>query len=83
MPATVFAEDIENSHIIIVNGVAKIYGMTGFRVGWVVAPRDLVRVMTNVTAQTTSACPGQPGGGGGRVERPAIRGRGDPAADPE
>ena len=28
--------------------------MTGFRVGWVVAPRDLVKVMTNVQAQTTS-----------------------------
>jgi aspartate aminotransferase len=46
--------DVENSHIIVVNGVAKLYGMTGFRVGWVVGPRDLVRVMTNVTAQTTS-----------------------------
>lgn len=44
----------EDSHLIIVNGVAKIYGMTGFRVGWVVAPRQLVRVMTNVTVQTTS-----------------------------
>jgi aspartate aminotransferase len=55
IPAFRFTDkDVENSHIIIVNGVAKIYGMTGFRVGWVVAPRDLVRVMTNVTAQTTS-----------------------------
>ncbi|HEY6071803.1 MAG TPA: aminotransferase class I/II-fold pyridoxal phosphate-dependent enzyme [Anaerolineales bacterium] len=48
------SRDIENSHVIVVNGVAKVYGMTGFRVGWVVAPRQLVRVMTNVTAQTTS-----------------------------
>lgn len=47
-------KDVEDSHIIVVNGVAKLYGMTGFRVGWVVAPRHLVRVMTNVTAQTTS-----------------------------
>jgi aspartate aminotransferase len=55
VPAFRFTKkDIENSHIIIVNGVAKIYGMTGFRVGWVVAPRELVRVMTNVTAQMTS-----------------------------
>jgi aspartate aminotransferase len=55
VPATRFTQkDIENSHIIIVNGVAKLYGMTGFRVGWVVGPRELVRVMTNVTAQTTS-----------------------------
>jgi len=48
------SKDIEDSHIIVVNGVAKVYGMTGFRVGWVVGPRELVRVMTNVTAQTTS-----------------------------
>ncbi len=55
VPATRFTQkDIEDSHIIIVNGVAKLYGMTGFRVGWVVGPRELVRVMTNVTAQTTS-----------------------------
>jgi aspartate aminotransferase len=55
VPATRFAPgDLEASHVIIVNGVAKIYGMTGFRVGWVVGPKDLVRVMTNVTAQTTS-----------------------------
>jgi aspartate aminotransferase len=54
-PAYQFTDrDIEDSHVLVVNGVAKIYGMTGFRVGWVVAPRDLVRVMTNVTAQTTS-----------------------------
>jgi aspartate aminotransferase len=47
-------KDIENSHVIVVNGVAKLYGMTGFRVGWVIAPRELVKVMTNVLAQTTS-----------------------------
>ena len=38
-PAWEFTQrDIEDSHIIVVNGVAKLYGMTGFRVGWVVAP---------------------------------------------
>ena len=54
-PAYHFTDrDVENSHIIVVNGVAKLYGMTGFRIGWVVAPRQLVSVMTNVLAQTTS-----------------------------
>ncbi len=54
-PATEFTKrDTEDSCLILVNGVAKLYGMTGFRVGWVVAPRELVRVMANVTAQTTS-----------------------------
>ncbi|MBI5825494.1 MAG: aminotransferase class I/II-fold pyridoxal phosphate-dependent enzyme [Chloroflexi bacterium] len=47
-------KDVDDSHIIVVNGVAKLYGMTGFRIGWVVAPRQLVKVMTNVLAQTTS-----------------------------
>jgi aspartate aminotransferase len=46
--------DIEDSYVLTVNGVAKIYGMTGFRVGWVVAPKALTRVMTNITVQTTS-----------------------------
>lgn len=54
-PAYSFTKkDVENSHVIVVNGVAKLYGMTGFRVGWVVAPCELVKVMTNVLAQTTS-----------------------------
>jgi len=55
VPAYQFTRnDVENTSIIVINGVAKLYGMTGFRVGWVIAPRELVRVMTNVTAQTTS-----------------------------
>ncbi|GAB4543017.1 MAG: pyridoxal phosphate-dependent aminotransferase [Anaerolineales bacterium] len=54
-PAYTFTKkEIESSHVIVVNGVAKLYGMTGFRIGWVVAPRQLVKVMTNVLAQTTS-----------------------------
>ena len=54
-PGTAFTRaDSESTKLIIVNGVAKLYGMTGFRVGWTIAPRELVRVMTNVQAQTTS-----------------------------
>jgi len=47
-------KDIENSRIIVVNGVAKIYGMTGFRVGWTIAPTKLVDLMINVQSQTTT-----------------------------
>jgi aspartate aminotransferase len=46
--------DAENTKVIVVNGVAKLYGMTGFRIGWVVAPRRMVEVMTNVQSQTTT-----------------------------
>lgn len=56
-PAYQFSDrDIENTRVIVINGVSKLYGMTGFRIGWVIANRNLVEVMTNVQAQTTS-CP--------------------------
>lgn len=55
LPACKYTQkDTENSKVIIVNGVAKLYGMTGFRVGWVIAPRKLVEIMTNVQSQTTT-----------------------------
>src|SRR3990172_2268377 len=47
-------KDVENTRVILVNGVSKIYGMTGFRIGWVIASRRMVAVMTNVQAQMTS-----------------------------
>lgn len=49
-------KDVENSRIIVVNGVSKLYGMTGFRIGWTISNRRLIEVMTNVQSQITS-CP--------------------------
>jgi aspartate aminotransferase len=55
VPAYKFTDrDIENSKIVAVNGVAKLYGMTGFRIGWVIAPKRLVEIMTNIQSQTTT-----------------------------
>lgn len=55
VPAYQFTnKDVEDSMVIVVNGVAKLYGMTGFRIGWTVANRRLVEVMTNVQSQITS-----------------------------
>lgn len=48
------SRDIETTRVIVVNGVAKLYGMTGFRIGWVVASKKLVNIMTNVQSQTTT-----------------------------
>jgi aspartate aminotransferase len=48
------AKDVETSRVISLNGVSKLYGLTGVRVGWVVAPRPIVEVMTNVQAQTAT-----------------------------
>jgi aspartate aminotransferase len=54
-PAYQFSsKDLENSKLIVVNGVSKLYGMTGFRIGWVVAPRKLIEVMINIQSQITS-----------------------------
>ena len=46
--------DQESSKLIVINGVAKTYGMTGFRIGWAVASREIIKVMANVQSQTTS-----------------------------
>ncbi len=55
LPAYQFTDkDVENSKVIVVNGVAKLYGMTGFRIGWVIAPKKLVEVMINIQSQTTT-----------------------------
>jgi aspartate aminotransferase len=51
-------KDTESTHIVVVNGVSKLYGMTGFRVGWTVASRELVSIMSNVQGQITSCTAG-------------------------
>src|SRR3954469_11762485 len=38
----------------VVNGVAKTYAMTGWRVGWVVGPADVVKAATNLQSHATS-----------------------------
>ncbi len=50
--------DVEATKVIIVNGVSKLYGMTGFRIGWVVASQEIVRVMANVQGQTITCLSG-------------------------
>ncbi len=40
--------------VILVNGISKLYGMTGFRIGWAVANKKLVAIMTNVQGQMTT-----------------------------
>jgi aspartate aminotransferase len=48
------SKDVENTRVVAVNGVAKLYGMTGFRIGWAIAPRKMVEVMINVQGQITT-----------------------------
>jgi len=39
---------------IILNGVAKTYAMTGWRVGWMVGPKDVIKAATNFQSHLTS-----------------------------
>jgi aspartate/methionine/tyrosine aminotransferase len=38
----------------VLNGVAKTYAMTGWRVGWMIGPSDLVKAATNLQSHSTS-----------------------------
>jgi aspartate/methionine/tyrosine aminotransferase len=39
---------------VVANGVAKTYAMTGWRVGWMIAPLDVVEAATNLQSHETS-----------------------------
>ncbi len=42
---------------LILNGVAKTYAMTGWRVGWVIAPSDVAKSLTSLQShQTSNVC---------------------------
>ena len=40
--------------VIVLNGVAKTYAMTGWRVGWMIGPADIVKAATNLQSHATS-----------------------------
>jgi aspartate/methionine/tyrosine aminotransferase len=41
-------------HCVIVNGVAKTYAMTGWRVGWMIGPSDIMKAAINFQSHSTS-----------------------------
>lgn len=40
--------------IIVMNGVAKTYAMTGWRVGWMIGPADVIKAASNFQSHLTS-----------------------------
>ncbi|MEU4833665.1 pyridoxal phosphate-dependent aminotransferase [Streptosporangium sp. NPDC023615] len=40
--------------VVILNGVAKTYAMTGWRVGWLIGPKDVVKAAANLQSHATS-----------------------------
>jgi aspartate aminotransferase len=48
---------------LVVNGVAKTYAMTGWRVGWLIGPTDAITAATNIQSTrppTWPTCPSAP-----------------------
>ncbi|SEF09108.1 pyridoxal phosphate-dependent aminotransferase [Jiangella alba] len=39
---------------VVVNGVAKTYAMTGWRVGWMIGPKDVIKAAGNLQSHATS-----------------------------
>lgn len=48
-----FGKDVQDL-TIIVSGVSKAYAMTGWRIGWTLAPVDVTKAMSNLQSQETS-----------------------------
>jgi aspartate aminotransferase len=50
-----FARNVgESSRLVVVQGVSKMYAMTGFRIGWALGNREVVEAMTNIQSHQTS-----------------------------
>lgn len=50
-----FAKDLgDSSKLVVVQGVSKMYAMTGFRIGWAIANREVCEAMTNLQSHQTS-----------------------------
>jgi aspartate aminotransferase len=52
---------LDNSKVVVINCVSKMYAMTGFRIGWAVGNKQVIRAMANIQSQETSgpAAPSQ------------------------
>ena len=52
--SSIAAAEALRDRVVVVNGVAKTYAMTGWRVGWLVGPADVVKAATNLQSHATS-----------------------------
>jgi len=48
------SEALDSSHVIVINGVSKLYGMTGLRLGWSIAPAEVSSAINKIQGQMTS-----------------------------
>jgi aspartate aminotransferase len=45
---------LEESKLVVINGVSKMYAMTGFRIGWAIGNKRLIEAMAIIQSQQTS-----------------------------
>ncbi len=51
------ASEYMKEHTVIVNGMSKTYAMTGWRIGYIAAPKAIAKAVSNMQSHTTSnAC---------------------------
>ncbi len=49
--------ELDDTRIVVLNGVSKQYAMTGFRIGWAVGPAALIKAMGNIQShQSGNPC---------------------------
>lgn len=55
VPGYVFtSKPMDKSHLVIINGISKTYGMTGFRIGWAIGPEPVIQAMNKIQGHSTS-----------------------------
>jgi len=47
-------EELEESKLVVINCVSKMYAMTGFRIGWAVGNKQVIQAMATIQGQQTS-----------------------------
>ncbi|RLD98241.1 MAG: pyridoxal phosphate-dependent aminotransferase [Bacteroidetes bacterium] len=55
VPGYVFtSKKFDKSHLVIINGISKTFGMTGFRIGWAIGPETVIQAMNKIQSHSTS-----------------------------
>ncbi|HDN05006.1 MAG TPA: pyridoxal phosphate-dependent aminotransferase [Chloroflexi bacterium] len=55
VPGYVFtSKPMDKSHLVIINGISKTFGMTGFRIGWAIGPAPVIQAMNKIQGHSTS-----------------------------
>jgi len=55
VPGYVFtSKKFNKSHLVIINGISKTFGMTGFRIGWTIGPEPVIQAMNKIQSHSTS-----------------------------